>query len=674
MPIDSISINTRQGSLEISLGQVLYIQAPFAHGKTRLVESDIALSGLRSLDLAASIQNSISFDPNLYSFNSKPLPEIYLVNRRGKINARTLCAALNLEADLIKCLHAQLIYVCPVCNEKSKYIPQVEKQLEFLIEEFASELVTINFAIDKDFLDLFLKSGFSRILFNSQLQEYSQNLLENLADQKIEVSIDRLRITKENHSRIEQAITQAKQISTGQIVIRPLKQLERSYFVDQDLACHSCGHSDSLLHYLQTRISDAGEKTRGWFVDAEHLDRILIKPFRQLLKDLAAKSQMLIDTIQLFIDVGLGARALGSLTRVLSPQEKQRLRLMQLIKDAPSYSIILLPDFFLNYPVSESARIAQVLKILSNLSNAILITGVENLNLDGDLKLLELKPLKVESASANITPQSLQTIKSDLLIFRSIEDGYALKQLNDFCIDVKNNPAIPRNFIFDSTPEGGRRICDLTGSSEQLSNFFAALEESRLRGFVARSFANPPKHSKFTCRVCFGEGYFRKSVPPTGQYIPVRCQECLGSGASDALNQVLYNRYTFHQIIEFSLANLIQNFSAVIRKRVALEVANELGLGDLPSNLPLWCLRPSERTALNLAVALSKTAENATSIATTDFTSHLSTVSLACVLSALPKFLGTRNLYIYSADQRLTACAIQAESACRSGVLNVTIC
>lgn len=136
-----------------------------------------------------------------------------------------------------------------------------------------------------------------------------------------------------------------------------------------------------------------------------------------------------------------------------------------------------------------------------------------------------------------------------------------------------------------------------------LRSFFASLPLSRAKGLQPRYFS--PNHKKGMCPKCLGLGYQKIDL----QYLPsvkVTCDSCHGYKLNAASLQIHYQKRHLGQVLELTIDEAQDFFSAhpkIVRK---INTLIDVGLGYLPLGQEIHTLSGGEAQRLRLAKELSK--------------------------------------------------------------------
>jgi excinuclease ABC subunit A len=132
---------------------------------------------------------------------------------------------------------------------------------------------------------------------------------------------------------------------------------------------------------------------------------------------------------------------------------------------------------------------------------------------------------------------------------------------------------------------------------------FAQTPEARLRNFDASRFSF--NLSSGRCASCRGEGFVRLEM----SFLPdvyVRCETCRGRRYNEQTLGVQYKGKTIADVLDLSVKNARDFFSAIPQVETKLAVLEEIGLGYLRLGQPSTNLSGGEAQRVKLASELAK--------------------------------------------------------------------
>lgn len=148
-----------------------------------------------------------------------------------------------------------------------------------------------------------------------------------------------------------------------------------------------------------------------------------------------------------------------------------------------------------------------------------------------------------------------------------------------------------------------------TGLFDPIRALFAALPESKIRGYKAGRFSFNVKGGR--CEACQGQGTLRIEM----QFLPevyVPCDVCHGSRYNRETLQVRYKEKNIAEVLEMTVTEALDFFAAIPRIVRKLKTLYEVGLGYIRLGQPAPTLSGGEAQRIKLARELSKRATGRT--------------------------------------------------------------
>ena len=192
----------------------------------------------------------------------------------------------------------------------------------------------------------------------------------------------------------------------------------------------------------------------------------------------------------------------------------------------------------------------------------------------------------------------------DRLISRPNSDT----QISGFsdCSNISGTQCFSRVIEVDQSPIGKTsRSCPATytGIWDEVRKLFASATESRVRGFGPARFSFNTKGGR--CEGCEGQGIQKIEM----NFLPdVRtvCEACDGDRFSKDTLQIRYNNHSIADVLNLSIKEAVELFSAHPRINKKLNLLNELGLGYLKLGQHSSTLSGGEAQRIKLVSELSK--------------------------------------------------------------------
>ena len=181
----------------------------------------------------------------------------------------------------------------------------------------------------------------------------------------------------------------------------------------------------------------------------------------------------------------------------------------------------------------------------------------------------------------------------------------AIQDFSD-CSNISGVDCFSRVIEVDQSPIGKTsRSCPATytGIWDEVRKLFSSATESRVRGFGPARFSFNTKGGR--CEGCEGQGIQKIEM----SFLPdVRtvCEVCNGDRFSKDTLQIRYNNHSIADVLNLSIKDAVELFSAHPKINKKLNLLNELGLGYLRLGQHSSTLSGGEAQRIKLVSELSK--------------------------------------------------------------------
>ena len=179
-----------------------------------------------------------------------------------------------------------------------------------------------------------------------------------------------------------------------------------------------------------------------------------------------------------------------------------------------------------------------------------------------------------------------------------------------------------------------------TGAFTPVRELFAALPESRARGYMPGRFSFNVKGGR--CEACQGDGYVQIQM----QFLPdvtVPCEVCNGRRYNEDALEVEFRGKSVADVLEMTVAEAHELFANIPRIRSKLETLEAVGLGYIRLGQPATTLSGGEAQRVKLATELSKRATGKTLYILDEPTTGLSFEDAAHLLRVLHRLVDGGN-------------------------------
>ena len=182
-----------------------------------------------------------------------------------------------------------------------------------------------------------------------------------------------------------------------------------------------------------------------------------------------------------------------------------------------------------------------------------------------------------------------------------------------------------------------------TGVFSDIRNLFVSLPEARIRGYKPGRFSFNTKGGR--CEVCNGNGY--KTIEMN--FLPdvlVPCEECHGKRYNRETLEVRFKGKSIADVLDMTINQAVEFFSAIPVIRNKLQVLQEIGLGYIRLGQPSSTLSGGENQRVKLATELSKRATGKTLYILDEPTTGLHFEDIKTLLGVLDRLVDKGNTVI----------------------------
>ena len=178
--------------------------------------------------------------------------------------------------------------------------------------------------------------------------------------------------------------------------------------------------------------------------------------------------------------------------------------------------------------------------------------------------------------------------------------------------ELKGIKAIDKVIVIDQSPIGRTprsNPATYTGAFDPIRQVFAASVEAKARGYQAGQFSFNVKGGR--CEACRGQGVNIIEM----NFLPdvyVQCDVCKGARFNRETLQVKYKGFTISDVLEMTVEQAAEAFSAIPQASERLTTLVDVGLGYVKLGQPAPTLSGGEAQRVKLATELSKRATGKT--------------------------------------------------------------
>jgi len=178
--------------------------------------------------------------------------------------------------------------------------------------------------------------------------------------------------------------------------------------------------------------------------------------------------------------------------------------------------------------------------------------------------------------------------------------------------ELRGIKAIDKVIVIDQSPIGRTprsNPATYTGAFDPIRQVFAATVEAKARGYQVGQFSFNVKGGR--CEACSGQGVNVIEM----NFLPdvyVQCDVCKGARYNRETLQVKYKGFTIAEVLEMTVEQACEVFSAIPQAADRLRTLVDVGLGYIKLGQPAPTLSGGEAQRVKLATELSKRATGKT--------------------------------------------------------------
>ena len=209
--------------------------------------------------------------------------------------------------------------------------------------------------------------------------------------------------------------------------------------------------------------------------------------------------------------------------------------------------------------------------------------------------------------------------------------------------ELKGIKAIDKVIVIDQSPIGRTprsNPATYTGAFDPIRQVFAATVEAKARGYQVGQFSFNVKGGR--CEACSGQGVNVIEM----NFLPdvyVQCDVCKGARYNRETLQVKYKGYTIADVLEMTVEQASEVFSAIPQAADRLRTLVDVGLGYVKLGQPAPTLSGGEAQWVKLATELSKRATGKTLYLIDEPTTGLSFYDLHKLMDVIQRLVDKGN-------------------------------
>ncbi|HEV8195090.1 MAG TPA: excinuclease ABC subunit UvrA [Gemmatimonadales bacterium] len=215
-------------------------------------------------------------------------------------------------------------------------------------------------------------------------------------------------------------------------------------------------------------------------------------------------------------------------------------------------------------------------------------------------------PLKLFVAVTGVSGSGKSSLVTDLLYATLARHFYRARVVPGAHDRIEGIEHIDKVIDIDQSPIGRTprsNPATYTGLFAPIRELFAQLPEAKMRGYGPGRFSFNVKGGR--CEACEGDGLVKIEM----HFLPdvyVPCEVCKGRRYNRETMEVRYKGRSIAEVLDLTVADSLEFFSAQTRIREKLELLNDVGLGYLHLGQSATTLSGGEAQRVKLATELAK--------------------------------------------------------------------
>ena len=266
---------------------------------------------------------------------------------------------------------------------------------------------------------------------------------------------------------------------------------------------------------------------------------------------------------------------------------------------------------------------------------------------ENNLKNVDVEiPLGSLVCVTGVSGSGKSTLIYDILYKKLAQSLYRAKDKPGAHAAIEGIEHIDKVINIDQSPIGRTprsNPATYTGAFTSIRDLFAAVPEARMRGYKAGRFSFNVKGGR--CETCRGEGYVQIEM----HFLPdieVPCEVCKGQRYNREALEVLFKEKNIAEVLDMTIEEAVDFFSAFPSIRAKLETLNQVGLSYMRLGQPATTLSGGEAQRVKLSAELSRRATGRTLYILDEPTTGLSFGDVAALMSVLQRLVDTGNTVV----------------------------
>jgi excinuclease ABC subunit A len=255
-------------------------------------------------------------------------------------------------------------------------------------------------------------------------------------------------------------------------------------------------------------------------------------------------------------------------------------------------------------------------------------------------------PLGTFTCVTGVSGSGKSTLVNEVLYKAVAQHVYRMRRRAGLHHSVEGLDQLDKVIDIDQSPIGRTprsNPATYTGLFTPIRELFAQVPESRIRGYLPGRFSFNVKGGR--CEACAGEGIIKIEM----HFLPdvyVPCEVCKGKRYNREALEIRYKGKTISDVLEMTVSEALEFFSAVPSIHNKLKTLDEVGLGYIRLGQPATQLSGGEAQRVKLATELSKRATGRTLYILDEPTTGLHFADVARLLQVLNRLVDSGNTVV----------------------------
>ena len=266
---------------------------------------------------------------------------------------------------------------------------------------------------------------------------------------------------------------------------------------------------------------------------------------------------------------------------------------------------------------------------------------------ENNLRKIDVEfPLGVFTVVTGVSGSGKSSLVNEVLFKRLGAELMRMKVHPGRCERIEGIEALDKVVNIDQSPIGRTprsNPATYTGLFNDIRDLFASTQEAKSRGYGPGRFSFNVRGGR--CEACSGDGVLKIEM----HFLPdifVPCEVCKGKRYNRETLEVRYKGKNIAEVLEMTVDEGVEFFSALPRLRNKLQTLQDVGLGYVKLGQPSTELSGGEAQRVKLATELSKIATGKTIYILDEPTTGLHTDDVRKLLEVLQRLVDSGNTVV----------------------------